>query len=617
MSAPALSKLEVNVSNMIFTQHSLIRLVAAIARGLRRRKVEDTLAVLLIPVLWFLLAAAPAQSAASSEEFLVTSGEVGRYGGRIVVAERAEPKTLNPVTAVDIVSRNIIRLMNADLIHINCQTQQTEPALAKAWTVSPDGRHYTLQLRRGVRFSDGDPFSADDVIFSFRVYLNEKIHAPQRDMLMIGSKPIQVTKLGAYTVRFDLPQPYAAAERLFDSVAILPQHRLERAYQDGKLSAAWSLESSPSQIAGLGPFRLKEYVPGQRLVLERNPYYWKVDRKGNQLPYLNEIDFVFVANQDAQALRFETGETSVINGLSAENFAALEGQQQARGYRLYDLGPGLEYDFLFFNLNDPGPRSSPEIARAQRWFHMLKFRQAVSSAIDRGAVVRLVYRGRATPLWSQVTPGNKLWRDSALPHPAFSLARARELLQDAGFQWDRQGALRDPQGAAVEFSIITSVGNTARNQIATIIQNDLTRLGMQVHVTPLEFRSLLDRIFRTHDYEACVLGLVSGDADPNPEMNVWLSNGSMHLWNLAERPPLPAWQAEIDRLMREQAVTLNVQKRKRLYDRVQALVEQNLPLICIVSPDVLVGGRSNLGNFNPAILGDHTLWNADEIYLRR
>jgi peptide/nickel transport system substrate-binding protein len=557
---------------------------------------------------------AGAATSASSAQLLVAGGNVGPYGGRITVAERTEPKTLNPVTAADLASLDVIRRMNADLIHINCRTQRTEPSLAAWWRVSPDGRRYTITLRQGVRFSDGHPLTADDVVFSFMVYLDPKIHAPQRDMLMVGGEPIRVRKIGAYTLEFDLAQPYAAAERLFDSVFILPRHLLAKAYEQGKLRMAWALNTSPGQIAGLGAFRFKAYVPGERLVLERNPYYWKVDRAGDRLPYLNEIDFLFAANEEVQAMRFEAGETDVVNDLNPQDFSALKSQQQARSYRVYDLGPGLEYDFLFFNLNDLSPEAPPEALEKQRWFRKVKFRQAVSTAIDRQAIVRLVYRGRATPIWSNVTPGNKLWIDSALPKPAYSLARARSLLESAGFRWDKKGNLRDQDGETVRFSVVTSAGNILRTQIATILQSDLAKLGMNVQVVPLEFHSVVDRVFKTHDYDACLLGLISGDADPNPEMNVWLSNGSMHLWNLGERHPETPWEAEIDRLMRKQATTLNFEVRKRLYDRVQLLIEEYLPLICVVSPDVLVGAKTGLGNFRPAILGDYTLWNADQLF---
>ena len=213
--------------------------------------------------------------------------------------------------------------------------------------MSPDGRVYTLKLRRGVRFSDGQPFDADDVVFSFRVYLDEKIHSPQRDLLIVGGHPIAVQKLDEDTVRFTLAKPYAVAERLFDSVAILPRHLLEGAYRDGRLPEMWPLTTPPAQFAGLGPFRVKEYVPGVRIVLEKNPYYWKEDRAQTRLPYLDRIAFLFVDSEDAQVIRFQAGDTDVLSRFNAEDFGVLEKAQAARGYHLYDMGPGLEFNFLF------------------------------------------------------------------------------------------------------------------------------------------------------------------------------------------------------------------------------------------------------------------------------
>src|SRR5271169_501101 len=166
-------------------------------------------------------------------ERMVTDGAAGRAGGRLVIALRSEPKTLNPALALDEPSRDVIRCLTADLIHINRGSLKTEPSLAKSWSVSRDGRQYTLHLRHGLRFSDGEPFNADDVIFSFQVYLDEKINSSQRDLLVVGGKPIVVVKVDDFTVRFELARPYAAAERLFDSVAILPRHLLESGYRTG------------------------------------------------------------------------------------------------------------------------------------------------------------------------------------------------------------------------------------------------------------------------------------------------------------------------------------------------------------------------------------------------
>ncbi len=255
-----------------------------------------TLYVCLLAAACFAATPQP-ESAKPGEELARLSDVSGHYGGRLTIGQRAEPKTLNPVTATDAVSREVIGRLMGDLIEINRSTQQTEPALAKSWKISPDGRTFTLQLRKGIRFSDGHPFDADDVVFSFGVYTDEAVDSPQRDLLMIDGKPITATKLDQYTVRFTLPRPYASAERLFDGLAMLPKHLLEKPYHDGHFAQAWSLNVQAAEIAGLGPFRLKQYVPGQRVVVERNPYYWKVDKQNQRLPYLDELVFSVCRNR--------------------------------------------------------------------------------------------------------------------------------------------------------------------------------------------------------------------------------------------------------------------------------------------------------------------------------
>src|SRR6267154_3816250 len=483
-------------------------------------------------------AAAPAPEAAQPGEELARMPDVsGRYGGHLTIGQRSEPKTLNPVTVTDAVSREVIGRLMGDLIEINRSSQQTEPALAKSWKISADGRIFTLQLRKGTRFSDGNPFDADDVLFSFRVYMDEAVDSPQRDLLIIDGKPIVVTKLDQYSVRFALPRPYAAAERLFDGLAMLPKHLLEKSYKEGKFTQTWSLNTPPAEMAGLGPFRVKQYLAGQRIVLERNPYYWKADRANHRLPYLDELAFLFVGSEDQQVMRFEAGETDMISRLSAENYTLLSKDQSHGSWQLADLGPSLEYNFLVFNLNDVDPKKLSEVAGKQRWFADLKFRQAVSLAVDRDSIVKLVYGGRGTPLWGNVGPGNKLWVNQAIPHPQRSLENARQLLKSARYSWNSADQLLDASGKPVEFSIVTSSSNTQRMKMATLVQDDLGHLGMQVHVVTLDFRAMLDRVFQSFDYEVAVMGLGGGDPDPNPEMNVWLSSGATHLWHLGETQP--------------------------------------------------------------------------------
>ncbi len=513
------------------------------------------------------------QQRSAKEELLVLPGEVGRSGGRLVMSLRGEPKTLNPLIAADARSREVIGVMQADLVHINRATQLTEPSLAKSWKVSPNGLEYTLVLRQGIKFSDGQPLDADDVLFTFRVYLDEKVHATQHDFLIVGGKPISVRKLDAYTLVFQLAKPYGAGERLFDGFYILPRHLLEKQYQEGKFDQAGTLATAASAWAGLGPFRLKEYVAGQRLVLERNPYYWKTDLKGNRLPYLDDLVYLFVQNADAQVLKFQSGETDVT-----------------------------------------------EMLRKQKWFREVKFRQAVSAAVDREAIVRLVYQGRGAPLWGLVAPGNRRWGNEKLAHPARSLERARTLLKEAGFSWNNgpngESRLLDAEGKPVEFSILTSSSNANYPKMAALVQDDLRQLGMRVQVVPLEFRSLLDRVLQTKEFDACLLGLVSFDADPTADTNVWLSSGGSHLWNPSQAHPATAWEAEIDRLMEQQLAAPSYEQRKKLYDRLQEILAEEQPMIFLASPDILVGAKNVVGNFHPAVLEPYVLWNVEQLYLK-
>jgi peptide/nickel transport system substrate-binding protein len=543
---------------------------------------------------------------AGTDDRLLVPGPPGKPGGRLVAAQRLEPKTLNWVIADDGGSREVLTRLMSDLIHINRQTLQIEPALAKSWKASSDNLHWILSLREGVQFSDGHPFDADDVIFTFRAILDETVHSPQRDLLMIGDKPVAVRKVDAHTVAFDFSQAYSVPERMFDGIWILPRHKLEVAWKAGKLNEAWGLQTRASDIVGLGPFRFREYTPGQHITLERNPYYWKRDSNGTQLPYLAEVTFLFAGTEDTQVMRFQTGDSDVISRLGGRNYALLAKDQEKRGYEVRSAGPGLEYTFLVFNLT--GNRA-PVLMRKS-------FRQAVSAAIDRDAMVKIAYAGRAVPIPVPVPAGNSLWVDKSIPAPVRSVDRARQILSGDGFKWARDGTLMDPSGKAVTFSILASNNSQERQQMAAIIQDDLKQIGMKVDIVPMEMKSIQERVQGTHEFDSALFALGSADADPNPDMPVWLSSGGSHFWNPKQAKPATDWEAEIDRLMRQQIATHDYARRKRMFDRVQEIVADQQPMIGLLTPYVLVGARKDLANFRPAILEPTTLWNIEQLYWR-
>jgi peptide/nickel transport system substrate-binding protein len=231
-------------------------------------------------------------------------------------------------------------------------------------------------------------------------------------------------------------------------------------------------------------------------------------------------------------------------------------------------------------------------------------------------MVRLVYLNYGVALGSPVPPGSKAWLDAKLGRPLHSVERAREFLREAGFGWSGDGALTDETGVRVEFTIAVSASNSQRLQMATLIQDDLKRVGMKVSVVPLEFRSLVNRVKDTFEYDAAILSLQSSDADPNVETSVWLTGGPNHVWRLSQGSQLPPWEVEIDSLMQRQMGVTNSGERKRLFDRVQQLAMEHLPLIPLVSPNVLTGAKRQLSNFRPALLDHNTLWNFEELYWR-
>ncbi|MBL8229349.1 MAG: ABC transporter substrate-binding protein [Bryobacterales bacterium] len=521
-------------------------------------------------------------------------------GGRLRLTQRAEPRTFNPVLAADAPTRDILRLLHGRLARIHGVTLAPEAFLARAWNFSADGKQCVVELRRDVRFSDGVPFTADDVVFTFEVYQDERTGSIQRDLLAPGGRPIRVAKLTSHTIRLDFPQAHAPGARLFDGIAILPRHRLEKAYRDGQFAKAWNLAAQPAELVGLGPFVLSQYVPGQRVVLKRNPHFWMPGK-----PYLDEVEILFVADQTAETLQYRAGESDLLSRPLARSLRTLAGQSV-----LVDAGSTLEYHFLFFNLN-PEEKLTPATRSKQRWFRDERFRQAVSLLADREGMVKLAFDGRATALAHHVTPGNKLWVTN-IPAPKRSAAGAMSLLEEAGFKLSN-GVLRDSTGTPVEFTLAVNGANAVHTQLASILQWDLKAAGIRVQVTPLEFRGLVDRVLKSLDYEAAIMTLGSGDADPNAEMNVWSASGSMHIWNLsAERSPLE-WEAEMDRMMRMQREETNQERRKRLYARVQELVAKRLPVISLVSPNLLVAHRPGLENVRPSVVPPYALWNIEEI----
>ncbi len=523
------------------------------------------------------------------------------------VAIHTEPQTWNQLLASDRVSYMIADQLHEPLIRLNPETQEMEPALAESWEFSEDGTRLVFHLRKGVCFSDGDPFGAEDVAFTFEALYESSTGSPLVASAQIDGKPFGVEVVDETTVAFTLPRRTSTVERVFDSLAILPSHLLEESLRRRTLAADTGLGAEVWSIVGLGPFVLAEHVPGERIVLERNPHYFRAGDEGGRIPRLSRLVFEVVPDENARLLRFRSGELDLLDLLTPDAFEMLR-DEGSLDRELLDLGPGLLSERLWFNL---GPEA-PIDEQKRRWFRDVRFRRAVSLALDRRGMARVVFSGLATPAAGPVSPANSFWHDESLPEAAYDPASARTLLAEAGFSWDDEGRLRDGEGREVSFTVLTTAGNESHARLGAFIQEDLARIGIHAPTSVIEASSLLVRITGRLDYDACLLGITQTDPDPSAEMGLWLSYAPLHLWNPQQKTPATAWEARIDELMVRQMGELDLDARQRTYFEVQRIVNEQLPVLDLVVPHALLGARHRVLNLRPTPFA-HALWNGEEI----
>lgn len=549
---------------------------------------------------------------------ITTTQRTSKFGGRLVISKSAGPKTFNRLLSFDDQTNTITNCLMGTLLRINRQTQQPEAELATAWKASPDGQTLTFTLRTDVKFSDGKPFTADDVLFTFQLINDPKIASAVADSVSFDGKKVAVEKVDDHTVRFTFPQPLAAAERLFDGVPMLPKHQLETVYREGKFADAWNLATPPEQIVGLGAFKLKSYEAGQRVTLARNENYWKKDESGKALPYLDELVFSLDPDRNTQLLKFQNGETDLFSPVNADDVKTLGDLEKQGKIKLHDLGPSLIREIFWFNLNDgkDAKTGKPFVDPIKRaWFANQKFRQAISHAIDRDALVNLAFAGKAAPQYGFYSAGNKLWFNADIAKYSFDLNRAKTLLTEAGFKFQEDSkTLVDAQNHAVEFTLVTNAGNALRQKMSAVMQEDLSKLGIKMNIAQIEIKAVLERINNSFDYDAALLAVVSGDVDPNSDANILLSSGSSHWWHPNQKQPATPWEKRIDELMQQQAHTLDAKQRKAQFDEVQKILAEQQPYIFLAARHLIVAAKPDVGNLKPAILPDFVLWNCEELY---
>ena len=548
----------------------------------------------------------------NAEEFEYT---IGQRGGTLTYTTIGDPLTFNPALANDSSSAGVLGYLFEGLTEGSWLTGEVEPGLAQSWEHSDDGLTWTFHLRRDVRWHDGQPFTAHDVDFTFnRIIYNEDIDTNDRATFHFRvldeetgvwrEEPMAVTALDDYTVQFQLPVSFAPFLRSM-SQWIYPKHILEPHVDAGTFDEVWDISANPAEVIGTGPFRVSAYESGDCLVFNRNPNYWLRDESGNPLPYLNEVVSIIVPNLDAELPRFLLGDTD-IHSVLGEEFERLEPLQEAENFVIHERGPAFGTTFLALNMNpgrnpNTGELLMPDEIRG--WFTTTEFRQAISHAVDRDRIVDEVLHGHGFPQWSSISPAAGDFHNPDVRRYEYDLSMSNAILDGLGWtDSDGDGIREDASGNPISFTMTTNAGNTLREQVGAIIQDDLRDIGIDVTFQTIEFGEIVAQLTATYEWEAIIIGF-GGSLEPHYGITLWHSGESLHLWYPNQPEPATDWEAELDEIYVKASQELDHDRRVEYYHRAQEIVAENAPLIFTTLGERIVAVRQVFGNTTATLYG--------------
>jgi len=539
-------------------------------------------------------------------DWLIEDVEGGQKGGTLFLSTTSGPKTLNEYWAQETSSTDISDYFRDTLLHTNSKAQWTEPGLAKKFWMeetADGGTAYHFVVREGLKWSDGTPFTIDDIVFTWNnVIVPDGMQADGNDVYQDEQGNLPVLTVNGNELTFTYPTKFRFGfESLGGQFAILPEHKFKDKVSDPDTFAqTWTVEQI-DDVVGLGAFVVTDYVEGVRVVLERNPYYYGKSKDGVQLPYLDKIVYQIVQDMNTERLKFEAGEIDIFeDGLTAENFPSIRAQAAEKGWKTIIGGPSNNSQFVAFNFNAADPIH-------REWFRNVHFRKAVTYAFDKQSIIDTLMNGLGEPMWGPRS------RSSAYYNPKledlgyrYSLAMARRELQQGGFDWDNTGNLIDSEGNVVTFSLSTNSGNNTREEIGNILVDSLSKLGVEVKFRPVQFNTLVGQLYSA-DWDAIILGLSGGD-DPAWSSNVWALDGGLHFWNWS--PEVQDWvnpdeyyvsdaERRIDEIMKTNKSIFDQKKLQDLRDEWQMLIAENQILVYTVSQNYLLALKDSVHIYNP------------------
>ncbi len=551
---------------------------------------------------------------------------------QIVTSVLADPKTFNYTLSQE--SPNIFGLTYLGLINEDGLTGEVIPELAQSWEISSDKKTITFTMKEGLKWSDGEPLTVDDVVFTYNdIYMNEKIPNDIKDGLKIGKKRSlpTVKKIDNKRVEFKVPEPFAPFLRNMGT-AILPKHALEKSVKEldkegkPKFLTTWGIDTPLKDIIVNGPYKLESYTTSERVIFTRNPYYWRKDKQGKQQPYIEKYIWQIVENTDTSLMKFRTGSTDSI-GVSPDYFGLLKREEKKGNFTIYNGGPATGVSFISFNLNTGSRKGKPLVDPIKsKWFTTVEFRQAVAYAIDRRRMINNIYRGLGDLQNSPISVPSPYYLSpkQGLKVYEYNQAKSKELLLKAGFKYNDKNELFDAEGNRVKFTLITNAGNKIREAMGAQITQDLAKIGIQIDFEPIAFSLLVDKLGNSLDWECHLLGFTGG-LEPNDGANLWSLDGGLHSFNQedlnakksedkATGRKIYDWEQKIADLYIQGASELDEVKRKQIYAETQQITQENLPYIYLVNPFSLAAVRSKIKGIKYSPLYG-AFWNIYELDL--
>ncbi|MBI4229588.1 MAG: ABC transporter substrate-binding protein [Planctomycetes bacterium] len=551
----------------------------------------------------------------------------GQHGGTFRGAISSDIATLNYALSKDATTSDLLSLCYNSLLEHDPLTYEPVPLLAREVPTGPDdpdGLVWTFHLREGALWSDGAPLTAHDVAFTFeKILFNESIATTSREAYRLEVRDertgetrqafMKVEALDDLTVRFTCPRPWGFFLTIAPYQWILPRHVLERHVDEGSFNTAWTISSDPRSVVGCGPFRLDQVVPGERVVLVRNPHYHVTDEFGKRLPYLDRIVYE-VTNSDIARKKFLDGELDA-SGVRGEHFAEYRRRELEGAIRIIRRGPSLTRRFLAFNMNlRTGPDGKPFLDPVKaRWFRTREFRQAVSYAIDRDRIRTLIFNDFAYVQLSTISQAiDYYWCPDVRRYP-HDMDRARGLLDGLGYtDRDGDGTREDPDGHPIRFVIASYAGDRNTEKLAALIQEDLAQVGIEVTFRPEEFNHLVRQLSQEWDWESILIGFTGG-WEPHTDRGFWTLRGEYHMWNPRLEPDSPGifdWERRIHDLFDEMGMKFTIEERRPLSHEWQRIAMEELPVIYTVTEERLTAISTRFGNVLPTL---YQVW--DDRYL--